>query len=708
MKTPTKALLFMFFISLLLLICPLHLQAEEEVSTQIKNIQILITDEDHKKVINVSIEDIKKRLLKGEPVHFVEKQDKAKRTIEAEWITNALKKEYGVEKIYIRNAIITGDLDFHIKDNLVDIEKSGIEVPRKWELVSHDQNYVSIIFASIRIERCLLLGNLEAGFVPRVIFRNFFMFTSSRFEKKLDFSYAQFKGGASFMSTRFNDEVNFKYAESNVVANFMSTRFYGNTDFTSVSFNGKTLFSSARFFNDKASFRSAEFNGESNFNRARFYGELDFGYTRFSGKADFSGTRFEDMANFRYAKFNGDTDFGHDTGGGMDGSVGGPIFKEKVDFRSASFNGKADFDEAIFEEKADFSSASFNGKANFDEAIFEEKADYSSALFKEKMRFDGINFKSKADFSGTNFEGMVSFTDTNFIGNVDFGLRKDIGPMVYTRGGGARFNGKMDFSRTYFQGSVNFSYVDLENANLSYITLRKSKFIETNLKDAILSGVDLTGSQYEPYSPPQKGSLGGIEGLRTVWFQKGQQSGLVQLRAALKEAGLRDLEREATYAIEHWKAYWEPWYKKCVKHLLFEWTCAYGLDYLRPLLILLGLIVVFSIPYIVSLGGQKKDGIWIEWASNRMRKDLGQNEPYVLKSLSFMSAVRNGFYFSILSAFHIGWRDLNVGSWIARIQPREYTLKATGWVRVASGAQSLISIYLLALWALTQFGRPFE
>jgi len=62
----------------------------------------------------------------------------------------------------------------------------------------------------------------------------------------------------------------------------------------------------------------------------------------------------------------------------------------------------------------------------------------------------------------------------------------------------------------------------------------------------------------------------------------------------------------------------------------------------------------------------------------------------------------------LLSAFHIGWRDLNVGSWIARMQPSEYSLKATGWVRVVSGVQSLISIYLLALWALTQFGRPFE
>lgn len=33
---------------------------------------------------------------------------------------------------------------------------------------------------------------------------------------------------------------------------------------------------------------------------------------------------------------------------------------------------------------------------------------------------------------------------------------------------------------------------------------------------------------------------------------------------------------------------------------------------------------------------------------------------------------------------------------------------ATGWARTVSGIQSLLSVYLLAIWALTYFGRPFE
>jgi hypothetical protein len=76
--------------------------------------------------------------------------------------------------------------------------------------------------------------------------------------------------------------------------------------------------------------------------------------------------------------------------------------------------------------------------------------------------------------------------------------------------------------------------------------------------------------------------------------------------------------------------------------------------------------------------------------------------------LPLRKALPLALYFSLLSAAHIGWRDLNVGSWIARIQPREYMLRATGWVRVVSGIQSLLSVYLVALWVLTYFGRPFE
>jgi hypothetical protein len=55
-----------------------------------------------------------------------------------------------------------------------------------------------------------------------------------------------------------------------------------------------------------------------------------------------------------------------------------------------------------------------------------------------------------------------------------------------------------------------------------------------------------------------------------------------------------------------------------------------------------------------------------------------------------------------------GSRDLNVGTWITRRQPQEYTIRTTGWVRLVSGLRSLISVYRVPLWVLTYFGRPFD
>ena len=63
-------------------------------------------------------------------------------------------------------------------------------------------------------------------------------------------------------------------------------------------------------------------------------------------------------------------------------------------------------------------------------------------------------------------------------------------------------------------------------------------------------------------------------------------------------------------------------------------------------------------------------------------------------------------YFSLLAAFQIGFREFS--TWLTRTQPRNFALEATGWVRTLSGLQSLLSVYLLAMWLLTYFGRPFQ
>ncbi len=79
MKISFKTLSFILFITLIFFVFPLHSWAEKEVSKRTKDIQILIDDDGQEIVVNVSTDDIKVRLLKGETVCFVEQQGEGER-----------------------------------------------------------------------------------------------------------------------------------------------------------------------------------------------------------------------------------------------------------------------------------------------------------------------------------------------------------------------------------------------------------------------------------------------------------------------------------------------------------------------------------------------------------------------------------------------------------------------------------------------------
>jgi hypothetical protein len=118
------------------------------------------------------------------------------------------------------------------------------------------------------------------------------------------------------------------------------------------------------------------------------------------------------------------------------------------------------------------------------------------------------------------------------------------------------------------------------------------------------------------------------------------------------------------------------------------------------------LIPCFGVLYLIALWKPGADGVWQHWSGERCRTDLGTEKPALLR-VRGVEKIFYALYFSVLSSIHIGWRELDAGSWICRIQPGEYVLRASGWVRTVAGIQSLISIYLIAIWALTYFGRPF-
>jgi len=288
--------------------------------------------------------------------------------------------------------------------------------------------------------------------------------------------------------------------------------------------------------------------------------------------------------------------------------------------------------------------------------------------------------------------------------------------------------------------SASLSHAHMENADLTNAILHGANLTGATLLDADLSGARLVGTRiegakisrvrlnharYEAVSVPALGYIDNIVGLSTVTFKPGAESGLVQLREQLRKSGRRHLEREATFALEKIRTRHlledRSWIDKLhgvFRLILFEWPVAWGLQPGRALLLVMGLWLGLSIVYamaILQYNGRSVDTGPILWLvqptemegralSSTMTVALREGSPVgnVLRSIGW------GIYFSLLSTVQLGWRDINVASWLSQAQPSEFVLKSRGWVRILSGAQSIISVYLVAIWALSYFARPFH
>lgn len=394
---------------------------------------------------------------------------------------------------------------------------------------------------------------------------------------------------------------------------------------------------------------------------------------------------------------------------------------------------KADLSEAYLREAK--LSGAYLANANISKAIF-DNANLSGAFL------HGSNL-SRATFIGANLSGAY-LDEANLSGATMF--KANLSQAI--------------LSSTDLRGA-DLHVANLSGANLSGANLSGANLKEADLKECIFDSNTQLPFFYEPKagSPPYIPSIANLPSLSMLTYKKSPH-GLVDLREGFKKMGYRKQEREITYAIKHTQMCQllnDPKILNCLKkedidyknfkgkidrqkfntiwirleglfHLIFfELTCEYGMSPGRPLKILIFLIPFFSFLYIFGLKTRKKKtGIWIIFLEKSVLKATKEERPFKLTAkfpprtwpadwpLGLIIIIRSyrilrlAFYFSLLSATTIGWREINVGNWLSRLQRSEYTLRATGWVRTVSGLQSLISVYLLALWALTYFGRPFE
>jgi hypothetical protein len=270
---------------------------------------------------------------------------------------------------------------------------------------------------------------------------------------------------------------------------------------------------------------------------------------------------------------------------------------------------------------------------------------------------------------------------------------------------------------------ARFEGTGLARVDFSQADLRSARFDGANLRDAGFFGANLDGVLYEPVlqALPDIAKMAYARNLHGLRYEQSPLQ-LGELREAFYKGGLNDKAREVTFAIERSRRAIDAASETVLGTLsslgrlvAFEWPVGYGMYPFRPLLLLLALIPIFvPVYYVAAVRGGRFGDIWIRGPENAIqRASLDRWIPVsqflsgglLRKALAYAAIAA---WFSVMSAFRIGYRDVNVGDWITRLQPNEYLLAATGWCRTVSGLQSLISVYLLALTVLCIIGRPFD
>ncbi len=306
-------------------------------------------------------------------------------------------------------------------------------------------------------------------------------------------------------------------------------------------------------------------------------------------------------------------------------------------------------------------------------------------------------------------------------------------------------------------GKGLFQEADLRHSQWSGVTIRESNFSKSLLSASKFTGVEFTcsknnylendglgchnfsgavfiGPEFETKYRSDKEApleLAGVSGIEH-WYIKNIKSTptIYRFRNHLLSIGMNEEAKAITYvinkSIDSEMQESEILLQRIMAHvrqLLFDKTVKYGADPSQAFVVMVRVFIYFTVFYLILalLSGnslfQKLFIIDVRYKdeTSPLAKYLSadcQHEwhsgpsswPHVKQ---FLKLAIHIIWFSLLSTFHIGWRDLNLGNWLSRVQPKPYTYEPLGLVRMLSGAQSLISIFLLSICILTSFGHPF-
>ena len=425
---------------------------------------------------------------------------------------------------------------------------------------------------------------------------------------------------------------------------------------------------------------------------------------------------------------------------------------EKNGGKPADFT-NADLSQANFEH-AKLNGAIFKGATlrgtNFTEADL-SGADFSGA------KLDALK--------GTDAEhGFTDFTHATLVGTIF--KEADLAGAYFGGEDQASFGARLQDAKLNNANLANadFTRANLSRADLSGTTLGGADFSNATLKSAIYEPKDPT----EPLLIGTAGDLADLtykdnpqplhdlrDALRNAGFTQPERDAN---RAIHRHPPLPPAEpvpntqsapnQSTLYAFErlHYRfqqvQYWLGQAMYWTQQVLFDWPCGWGADPGRPLVIIAVLALLCTPLYWIGMHiTLSKNGLFLVTTGQRIPTTEARERVLRLivdspgrftdhpqpgsgagkRALALAKrqarwkslrreyrALRTAFLFSLMSVFNIGFDGFDGGLWIRLLLPREFDIRARGWMRMVSGVQSLLGVGLLALAVLSYFGHPFE
>jgi len=391
----------------------------------------------------------------------------------------------------------------------------------------------------------------------------------------------------------------------------------------------------------------------------------------------------------------------------------------------------------------DFSGSSMKGADLKNTNLLTANFDYADVT-------DGNFDDSRLTYANLN---KADFEDTSF---------------KWSRLDGAKLK-ESNLKRANFQHSIARA-AKFQGANLSQAKLQRADLSGSNfgcsdsgkcvdVSNAVFYGPLCTHKEKEcDWGENYAANFGGSKNIYQMVYDYSDHTnlpvGVYEIQSQLRQTGHYREASEFTYFLKHGELMEietqnpdilsEKWIELWSKRIGFEWTVEWGRRPNKAILELLPqLIAGFGFSYFILLtltfltkrhklgslfivkeapstsqsGGHSfliKEGEFIKTnvlttiiKSNKLYSDRLKRSLAISFSKSATLLLLHSIWFSILSAFHFGWRDLNIGNWISRIQPVAFSYRPTGIIKTISGLQSLVCIYLVAIWALTTFGSPW-